>query len=173
MKEVSAGIIIYRKDNEEIKFLLLYHGKGYWNFPKGKLEIEERSFRAALREVREETGLGPRDLRFKEWFKVYDKYIYQREGQKVFKTVIYYLAETARRDIRISSREHEGYGWFLYKEADRLLKHKNLKINLKRAYDLIRKKGSSGGFRYPQRGNPDLQASGSESRPSQSLESSR
>lgn len=172
MKEVSAGIIIYRKDREGIKFLLLYHGKGYWNFPKGKLEIEERSFRAALREVSEETGLGPRDLRFKEWFKVYDKYIYQREGQKVFKTVIYYLAETSRKEIRISS-EHEGYGWFLYKEADRLLRHKNLKANLKRAYDLIRRKSSSGGFRNSQRGNSNLSAGGPASGSSQGMENSR
>ena len=64
MKEISAGIIIYRKTLEGVKFLLLYHGGGYWNFPKGKIEAEEKSFQAALREIREETGLIKQDLKF-------------------------------------------------------------------------------------------------------------
>ncbi|MBI4994923.1 NUDIX domain-containing protein, partial [Candidatus Peregrinibacteria bacterium] len=68
VKEISAGIIIYRKTSEGIKFLLLYHGGRYWNFPKGKLDQGEKSFRAALREVKEETGLSSNELRLKEWF---------------------------------------------------------------------------------------------------------
>ena len=56
-KVISAGIIIFRKVKGDCKFLLLYHGHNYWNFPKGKLEATERSWQAALREVREDTGL--------------------------------------------------------------------------------------------------------------------
>ena len=131
--------IIYRKDRDGVKFLLLYHGKGYWNFPKGKLDPEEKSFKAALREVKEETGLSGGDLRFKDFFKVYDRYFFQRGKDRIFKIVIYYLAETRQSEIKVSS-EHEGYGWFLYRDAVRLLTHQNLKNNLKRAHDAIRRK---------------------------------
>ena len=62
MREISAGIIIFRKTKEGPKFLLLYHGGRYWNFPKGKLEKEEDSYTAALREIKEETGLRPGDF---------------------------------------------------------------------------------------------------------------
>ena len=51
-KQISAGIVIYRRDKDGIKFLLLYHGGRYWNFAKGKLEETERSFEAAIREVK-------------------------------------------------------------------------------------------------------------------------
>lgn len=170
IREISAGIIIYKKDlpslklrraghaywradRDGVKFLLLYHGNGYWNFAKGKLENvvagengeiryeKETAFRAALREVREETGLNGKDLRFKEFFKVYDRFSFRRDKDRIFKIVIYYLAETRQSDIKISE-EHEGYGWFLYKDAVKLLKYQNLKDNLKQAYERIRPKGN-------------------------------
>lgn len=152
MREVSAGIIIYRRTKEGPRFLLLYSGGTYWNFPKGKLGIGERAFRAALREVEEETGLSPRHLRFNEHFKVQDHFTYVRNRQKIWKTVTYYLAETREPRIQIKivpeyheGEHHEGYGWFLYRDAVRMLSAPNLKRNMKRAYDVvIRKKNVSG-----------------------------
>ncbi|HXF43861.1 MAG TPA: NUDIX domain-containing protein [Candidatus Paceibacterota bacterium] len=140
MREISAGVIIYRKTKEGPKFLLLYHGGRYWNFPKGKIgdndDEKESAFKAALREVSEETGLSSRDLRFNNRFKVYDRFVYTREKNKIFKIVVYYLAETSKHEIRVSD-EHSGYGWFLYRDALRMLIHKNLKENLKRANEVI------------------------------------
>ena len=134
--EISSGIIVYRATSDGPKFLVLYHGKGYWNFPKGKLEKNERSFRAAVREVREETGLTSKDLRFKETFKAHDRFVFMREGARVSKMVMFYLAETSNTRVRVSD-EHEGYGWFLFSDAQRLMKHKNLRNILKQAYDAI------------------------------------
>ena len=71
--EVCAGVIIYRRTRSGIKFLLLYHGGRYWNFPKGHATEGEKSFAAAIREVREETGLGQSDMRFLDWFRVQDE----------------------------------------------------------------------------------------------------
>ena len=170
MREISAGIIIYRRTGEGPKFLLLYHGGRYWNFPKGKIGmrtalanppattrheragrhmrisvnkptrmVKESSFQAALREVREETGLSDRDLKLNERFKVYDQFVYTRNKKKIFKTVFYYLAETTERDIKIS-KEHAGYGWFLYRDAPRMLMYQNLKNNLKRVYEIVQRK---------------------------------
>lgn len=138
-KEISAGIIIYRRTKEGPKFLLLYHGGRYWNFPKGKIEAREGSYEAALREVGEETGISKGNLRFDRRFRAYDSFTFTKDKQKVFKIVIYFLAEARHPHVRISE-EHHGYGWFLYRDALRMLIYRSLKNNLKRAYDIIRGK---------------------------------
>ena len=137
-KEISAGIIIFRRTHEGPKFLLLYHGHNYWNFAKGKIEQEEKSLQAALREVREETGLTSQDLRLIRDFKAYEKFYFKRQGQQIFKVVIFYLAETRAVDIKISS-EHEGYGWFLIRDAKNILgRYKDSQRVFKLAYEFLR-----------------------------------
>lgn len=143
MREFSAGIVIYRRHEGEVKFLLLYHGRSYWNFPKGKLEAGERSFKAALREVKEETGINQKDLDFRDYFKVSDVYSFIQEGKRIQKRVDFYLAYSNTRYVRVSP-EHEGYGWFLYRDAVKILKHKNLRDTLKKAYETITKKEAEG-----------------------------
>ena len=148
-KEVSAGIIIYRRTREGLKYLLLYQKNRYWNFPKGKLEEKERSFRAAIREVKEETGINYKDLRFRDYFKAYDRFVFMREGKKVSKLVMFYLAESSTSRVRIED-EHDGYVWLSYPDAIGLMKYKNLKDILKKANDVVCKKNIGGG----QKGSP-------------------
>jgi 8-oxo-dGTP pyrophosphatase MutT (NUDIX family) len=139
-REISAGIIVYRRTNEGPKFLILYHGHNYWNFPKGKIESEEKSLWAALRETREETGLMSRDLRLTNNFKAYERFYFRRAGQPIFKIVIFYLAETRNPRI-IISKEHEGYGWFRFSEAIRILsKYHDSQRVLRQANDFLHRK---------------------------------
>lgn len=49
----AAGGIVYNSRKE----LLLIHRLGFWDMPKGKIDAGETPEEAALREVREETGL--------------------------------------------------------------------------------------------------------------------
>jgi len=136
-REISAGFLVFRRTSEGPKFLILYHGHNYWNFPKGHIESEEKSLRAAFRETREETGLTDRDLRMVENFKVYQKYFFKQSGRPIFKIVIFYLAETKNSRIKISS-EHQGYGWFLYPEAMRILgRYRGNQAILKQTYGSI------------------------------------
>ena len=134
---------MYRRDaSGGVKFLLLYHGKGYWNFPKGKVEPGERTVAAFLREVEEETGLARQDLRLREGFRATDRYVFSdkytpgAKGRTVVKIVILYLVETTKRDVRISD-EHEGFAWFKLEEAIRVSKYQNTKRILKTAYDYV------------------------------------
>ena len=170
-KEISAGFIVFRRTEEGPKFLLLYHGHNYWNFPKGKIESEEKSLEAAFRETKEEAGLAKQELRMAKNFKVYQKFSFRRrfdrpgsprpnkeqimvrpirltqggrgspqeeEPQNIFKIVIFYLAETRNPRIRISS-EHQGYAWFLYPEAMKMMsRYRGSQKMLKQAYDYIR-----------------------------------
>jgi len=153
MKQIiSAGAVIFRRDHEgAVKFLLLYHGRNYWNFPKGKLEQRERAVNAFLREVEEETGLRHQDLRIlpgfrtSERFTFVDRYPTHPESKasggarpKVFKIVLYYLVESRKREVVISE-EHEGFGWFSYSEAMHTAKYRNTKEILKRAHEFIQR----------------------------------
>ncbi|OGY63222.1 MAG: hypothetical protein A3I89_00725 [Candidatus Harrisonbacteria bacterium RIFCSPLOWO2_02_FULL_41_11] len=160
MREISAGIIIYKREKDrdgkvDTKYLLMYHGRGYWNFPKGKIEKDERSYQTALRETAEETGISANSLRLERNFKVTDKYIYQRDGQKIFKIVLFFLARTDKPQVRLSY-EHEGYGWFLHNDAQKLLKHKNSKVMLKQANDYLQRMGSQNRPPHPPRPRSNL-----------------
>lgn len=137
-KVISAGIIIFRKTREGFKFLLLYHGRNYWNFAKGKLEASERSWQAAFREVQEETGLKPSELHQMRDFKTYERFMMGGKNG-VFKVVILYLAETRQPRVTVS-HEHEGYGWFTFSEAKYVLSKypENVRI-LTTAHDFLRK----------------------------------
>lgn len=172
-REISAGILVYRKTQEGPKFLILYHGHDYWNFPKGKIENEEKSFEAAVRETREETGLTTRNLRFLRNFKTYERFSFRRNGKTVYKVVIFYMAETNEPRIKIS-KEHQGYGWFLYREASRILgKYKDSQKVLKNAYDFLQRKSHRSSQAYSQRPNFNLQRSGTTRRQPASLAGSR
>lgn len=137
---VSAGFIVYRKTKEGPKFLLLYRGRGVWDMPRGRMEQGERSLGTAFREVQEETGLRRGDLQLQKDFKrVYEKFPYfSREGKRMFKIIIFYLAETKKTQIKLSF-EHEGYGWFTLNEAKKhLTRYKVRQDLLKKAWDYIK-----------------------------------
>ncbi|MDE2001599.1 MAG: NUDIX domain-containing protein [Patescibacteria group bacterium] len=157
-REISAGIIIYKREKDrdgkvETKYLLLYHGRGYWNFPKGKLEKGELSYQAAFREVMEETGIPSRALTLEKHFKMTDKYVYQREGQKYFKIVIFFLAQAHKPEVKVSF-EHEGYAWLLHNDAQKLLKHRNIKVILKQANAYLQRQRTPSRSQNPPRQNP-------------------
>ena len=55
--EKSAGIVLFRNNSDKNEFLLLNYPQGHWDFVKGKIEQNEPSHEAAIRETREETGI--------------------------------------------------------------------------------------------------------------------
>jgi len=139
--EKSAGAIIFRK-NKEIKYLLLHYPSGsrtskdYWDLPKGHIEKGEKEVDTVKREVKEETGLE--DIKIIEGFKESIKYFFRFEGKTIFKTVIFYLAETGNQDVKVSF-EHTGYKWLLYEEALSQLTFKNAKEILKKSNEFLTK----------------------------------
>ena len=115
-KEQSAGIIVIRQDGSDKKILLM-KSYDFWDFPKGGIEQDENKLQAAIREVKEETGIT--ELKF-NWGKVY----YETEPfGKNHKVVYYFLAETKTKDVimginpELGRPEHEEYAWVSFREA--------------------------------------------------------
>lgn len=144
MKEKSAGAIVFRKEKDKIFYLLLLHSskskgtkKDYWDFPKGHLENKESEIEAARREIMEETGL--KDIKFIEGFKEKIGYFFRFEGKTIFKTVVFYLAQSNKKEVKISS-EHIGYIWLPFNEALEKLIFKNSKKILIKANKFLENK---------------------------------
>jgi 8-oxo-dGTP pyrophosphatase MutT (NUDIX family) len=116
-KQVVAGFVIFRRTTEGTKFLLLYRRGSYWNFPKGHFKPGERTIDAALRELEEETGIKKSELRIIPNFRAYERFQFRVENERIFDTVILFLAETHKAEIQIIPREHSGYAWFLPRDA--------------------------------------------------------
>jgi len=138
-QQVVAGFVIFRRTHEGAKFLLLYRRGSYWNFPKGHFELGETSLEAALRELEEETGIKKLELRIIPGFRAHEGFYFQRGDERIHDTVILYLAETHKAEVRISPREHSGFGWFLYEDAMKIVgkKYHGIKRILKEAHHFL------------------------------------
>jgi len=136
-QERSAGAVIFRKEDGEIKYLLLHYKykTEYWDFPKGNVEEGEDEKETAQREAKEETGL---EIDFVSGFEEKVSWFYKRGGETIFKETVYFLAEAKEGEAKVSE-EHLGYGWFSYEKAFGKIKFKNSKEVLKKAHLFLSK----------------------------------
>lgn len=140
-KEFSAGAVIFKREGGNLLFLVVYSARNkIWGFPKGHLERNETAKEAALREIKEETGME--DLRFIYGFE--EEIMYETiskrppfEGGKIEKYVTYFLCETKGQDIIVDGREISDYRFLSLKEAEQLVRFPNLKRVLRRAYAFL------------------------------------
>ena len=136
IEETSAGVILFRKEDSKILFLLLHYPSGHWDFVKGKMEQGESTYETAIRETKEETGIT--DIKFLENFEEWIKYNFQFQGELIHKKVVFYLAETKTKEV-IISHEHLGYTWMDYNTSMEKTTFDNAKTILTRAQALISK----------------------------------
>ncbi len=130
LNEKSAGaVVFYRGDS--IEYLLLL--STYWGFPKGIIETGEDERTAAVREVREETGL---EVTLVEGFRQVDEFWYQRKGQRVHKQAIYFLGQAHSRDSKLSW-EHEDIAWLTFEQAMERFKFAGLRTVLTKANNFL------------------------------------
>lgn len=148
--EKSAGAVIFHKTHDSaIEYLLLHYPKllsekektrigkrlpGHWDFPKGHVEQGETEIETASREVAEETGIT--QLRLVPSFREVIRYFFVKEEKKVFKEVVFYLAQSQTTHV-ILSEEHLGYTWLPFDEALETLTYKNAKGILTKAHGFL------------------------------------
>ena len=149
-REKSVGAIIYEKEDDKIKFLILYKiandkYKESWDFSRGNIEKEEDEKQTAVREIKEETGIN--DLKFIEGFRERTNFVYKKQGNLIFKEIIYLLAETKKKEV-VLSFEHNNYLWLDFNEAFNKITFKNTKDVLKLANDFLIKREKEGLNRF-------------------------
>ena len=123
IREKSAGVVIFRREDDKVKYLILMRNPKYWDLPKGNIEKGEKEEEAAQREVREETGI--KEVAIVPGFKEKEHYFYRLKGELVSKDVVFFLAESKTDKVKIS-KEHEGYDWFVFDEAIKKVKSKEI-----------------------------------------------
>ena len=136
IEETSAGIVLFRKEDSKILFLLLHYPSGHWDFIKGKMEEGESTHETAIREAKEETGII--DITFLENFEEWINYDFQYQGELVHKKVVFFLAETKTNQVMIS-HEHLDYTWMDYNTSMEKTTFDNAKTVLTRAQMLLTK----------------------------------
>jgi bis(5'-nucleosidyl)-tetraphosphatase len=116
-KQLSAGIIVYRLDDYKKRtYLLLQYPGKYWDFPKGKLENNEKWIDAAIRETKEETNLD--NLFIEEGFEHSYSYVFNDfKGNKIEKTVVFFIGKAEINTQVTLSYEHVDYLWLPYDQA--------------------------------------------------------
>lgn len=133
-KAFSAGGVVYREEPEGILWLVIKAKKdGQWRLPKGGIKKNETSLEAAQREVEEEAGVEVEMLG-----KIgHEKYFFVQDGQKIFKTVIFYLMRYVQEKFGGLDWETEKIDWLLYDEAKERLFFANEKKILVAAQKLL------------------------------------
>ena len=137
-EERSAGAVVFRLESGSPRYLLLKYPAGHWDLPKGNIEKGEEPLQTMVREVREETGIT--DLSVIPGYEKKIEYFYRRDGKKVHKTVVFFLAETSTEKVTISF-EHQSYGWFDLPEALKRVTYPNARRLIKESEALTGLKG--------------------------------
>ena len=134
-RETSAGGVVVRLEATEPRYLLIRDSYANWGFPKGHVEPGERPDEAALREVREETGLGGLSIRGAidtiDWY-------FRFRGRLIHKVCHFYLMDTA--ESATAPQRAEGITacqWMAYEEADAAVSYANARLVLRLARDMI------------------------------------
>jgi len=120
--------VIYKKEKNKILYLILkrkLHWKG-WEFPKGGTEDKEATSKTILREIKEETGQKPFNIKNHNLKGSY-KYKKQfRDRQDIIgQTYKLFSAEIKNKKIKIDTLEHSKYKWTIFKKAIKLLTYPN------------------------------------------------
>jgi bis(5'-nucleosidyl)-tetraphosphatase len=138
LEEKSCGAVIFLKQNNQTKYLLLNYSTNHWDYVKGGVEPNETEKETVIRELREETGIT--DAKFIDGFRELIDYHYRRQGLNVHKIVILYLMEAFSEDVKLSF-EHKAYIWLDYEQAMKKLSFSNEKEILSRANAFLVRKG--------------------------------
>lgn len=138
----SAGGVVFRRDGDQPRVLLLKHTSGKWMLPKGTIEAGETPEAVALREVREETGISKvrvvADLGEERYY-----FFWRSEGTYYDKTVRYFLLEFLGGE-EASPQAEEGFvacEWVPLDEAIDRIKYKETREVVHRARSALVQNG--------------------------------
>jgi phosphohistidine phosphatase len=129
----QASAVPYRMRSGEPEYLLITSHKGNWIFPKGIIDPGETPEQTAIKESREEAGIGGRisappiaTYTYEKWDSLCD--------------VTVFLLEVESEDPRWLEGGERQRAWFRYDDARAVIKSKKLLRVLDRAHEELRKR---------------------------------
>jgi 8-oxo-dGTP pyrophosphatase MutT (NUDIX family) len=137
-REISAGGVVYRREGQTIEVVLASlrtrRGDLAWGLAKGGIEDEESAEDAAVREVREETGL----LAEIEASLGETRYFYVWEDVRIRKTVHFFLMRHTGGNVEDRDDEMEEIRWFPLERALKRAAYRGERDVLGRAAEMLR-----------------------------------
>lgn len=130
-REYCSGAVLYTEVNNIINYILVVEIDGHCGFPKGHIELGETEIQAALREIKEETGITANIL---DGFLVKIEYA-MKNGN--IKQTTYFCAKYKNQTIKYDEHELLGVILLLFDKALLSLTYQNVKDVLIKANQYI------------------------------------
>jgi len=118
---VSAGGIV---TNQQGMVLVVDQNGSSWSLPKGHVDPGEEPLQAAIREIREESGIT--DLQFLSSLGAYGRYkIGQNTGEdsQEWKVLLFFLFKTRQNELKPQDPHNPQARWVNPDEVEALLTH--------------------------------------------------
>ena len=115
----SAGGIILNNN----KIALVMQTNSTWSFPKGKIEKDESRLQAAIREIKEETGLT--DIHLIKEIGTYTRPRMGKDGKNTrdMKQITLFLFTTSQVKLEPEKHQAKVARWFTKQEVEKVLSH--------------------------------------------------
>ncbi|MBT3590506.1 MAG: NUDIX pyrophosphatase [Candidatus Marinimicrobia bacterium] len=129
---------VYKKLGDGIQFLLLKRAKTkiyehLWQGVAGKIELEEKAWESAIRELKEETGLNP----LKIFVADHVSRFYEVYGDRINLIPVFGI-EVSDLPVKLS-KEHSEFEWLSYNDALNRLVWRGQKMGLTVVHDMTTK----------------------------------
>lgn len=116
----SIAAFVLKKERGGAKHLLIRRAgkrlRGHWQMVAGKIEKGERAWQAAVREIREETGLKVRELNSADTVEIF----YSVHEDLIDVTPVFVALVDAKARVRLSD-EHDAFAWLSAAQAAKRL----------------------------------------------------
>jgi len=118
--KISAGGVVFKKNKNSLKILLICDPNSNWTFPKGIIEKNEDPLQCARREIKEEAGVN--NLIFKNKLAEI-KYFYKYKNTLIKKTVHYFLFEIKGKNVPVAQKEEgiQAVAFFSLSKAKKII----------------------------------------------------
>lgn len=139
IEQISAGGAVFRRrENEFETAIIAVNPSGRWQLPKGIIDAGETPEQAAVREVREETGI---EAKIGELIEKIEYWYYgDHRGERVrfHKSVYFYLMKYVAGDTANHDHEVSEARWVKTDEAIEMLAFKSEKSIVEKGFALIK-----------------------------------